>query len=179
MKTNFFACSLVFYVYYTAKGFPTILGIPSGLVISIARERQFDFLVEEMIKLNLQSIYKFLGFSGFRNFQDFKWNALESEKKCFSRTMAWKKLHRNLSPPPSPSLPPSPKLNGQLQTRKSKGLVTLYNFLSNLSCNYFVARSVARSRTQLYFSQRIAATGNTIAQCITPPATCLAILRQF
>ena len=46
--------------------------------------------------------------------------------------------------------------------------------MHGLSRNIFVARSVARSRTQLYFSQRIAATGNTIAQCITPPATCLA-----
>ena len=45
--------------------------------------------------------------------------------------------------------------------------------------NFSVARSVARSRTQFNFSQRIAATGNTIAPCITPPATCLAILRQF
>ena len=42
----------------------------------------------------------------------------------------------------------------------------------------FVARSVARSRTQLYFSKRIAAAGNTIARCtcITPPATFLAII---
>ena len=39
--------------------------------------------------------------------------------------------------------------------------------------------SVARSRTQLYFSQRIAAIDNTITQCITPPATFLAILWQF
>ena len=66
--------------------------------------------------------------------------------------------------------------------------VTLCNFLSNLSCNavarqvagelhsvtdglsrnFFVARSVARSRSQLYFSQRLAATGNTIAQCVSP-----------
>ena len=40
---------------------------------------------------------------------------------------------------------------------------------------FFVACSVARSRTQVYFSQRIAATCNAIAQCITPPATFLAI----
>ena len=38
---------------------------------------------------------------------------------------------------------------------------------------------VARSRTQFYFSQRIAATGNTIAKRITPRATFVAILRQF
>ena len=72
------------------------------------------------------------------------------------------------------------------------------HFLSNLSRNavarqvagelhsvtwvvshFFVAQSAARSRTQLYFSQRIAATDNTIAQCIFPSATFLAILRQF
>ena len=47
-----------------------------------------------------------------------------------------------------------------------------------MSRNYFVARSVARSRTRLYFSQRIAATGNTIAQCIIPPATFTAILTR-
>ena len=42
---------------------------------------------------------------------------------------------------------------------------------------FVVARSFARTgRTQLYFSQRIAAAGNTIAQCITPPAT---FLSQF
>ena len=34
-----------------------------------------------------------------------------------------------------------------------------------LSGNFFVARSVAQSRIQLYFSQRIAAIDNTIAQC--------------
>ena len=64
-----------------------------------------------------------------------------------------------------------------------KGPVTLCNFLSNLSRNgiarqvagelhsetwvvsqFFVARSVARSRTQLYFSQRIAAIDNSTAQ---------------
>ena len=39
---------------------------------------------------------------------------------------------------------------------------------------FFVARSIAQSRTQPYFSQRIAATPNTISQCITPPATFLA-----
>ena len=79
-----------------------------------------------------------------------------------------------------------------------KGPVTLRSFLSNLSRNaiarqvagelrsvhglsrnFFVTRSVARSRTQLYFLQRIAAIFNNIAQCITPPATSLAILRQF
>ena len=65
----------------------------------------------------------------------------------------------------------------------AKGPVTLRNFLSNLSrnavarqvawitkynmgclANFFVARSIAQSRTQLYFSQ-------WIAQCIIPPAT--------
>ena len=46
-------------------------------------------------------------------------------------------------------------------------------------CRCFVVRSVARRRTQLHFSQRNAATGNTIAQCITPPVTLLAILWQF
>ena len=44
-----------------------------------------------------------------------------------------------------------------------------------MSRNFFVARSVARSRTRLYFLQQITAIDNTIAQCITPPATCLAI----
>ena len=80
------------------------------------------------------------------------------------------------------------------QGNNLKGPVTLCNFLSNLSRNaiarqvagelhnvnmgclaiFFVARSVARSRTQFNFSQRIAAIDNTIAKCITPP-----ILRQF
>ena len=53
--------------------------------------------------------------------------------------------------------------------------LAVYKLLGNctvsvtwLSRNFFVARSVARSRTQLYFSQRIAAFDNTIAQCITP-----------
>ena len=45
---------------------------------------------------------------------------------------------------------------------------TVYHGLSR---NFFVARSVARSRTQLYFSQRIAAIDITIAQGITTPAT--------
>ena len=48
-----------------------------------------------------------------------------------------------------------------------------------LSRNIFVAHCVAQSRTQLYISQRIAATCSTIAQCNTPPATCLAILWQI
>ena len=39
----------------------------------------------------------------------------------------------------------------------------------------FVARSVARSRAQLYFLQRIAATSNTIAQRVTPAVTFLGI----
>ena len=53
---------------------------------------------------------------------------------------------------------------------------TVYHGLSR---NLFVARSVARSRTQLYFSQRIAAIENAIAQCITHPATCLDIYCSF
>ena len=48
-----------------------------------------------------------------------------------------------------------------------------------LSRNIFVARCVAQSRTQLYISQRIAASCSTIAQCNTPPATLLAILWQI
>ena len=74
---------------------------------------------------------------------------------------------------------------------KPKGPITLRNILSNLSRNAFawqvagelhsvtwvvsqffvVARSVARSTAHLHFAQRIAASGNTTAQCITPPAT--------
>jgi len=38
-----------------------------------------------------------------------------------------------------------------------------------------VEHSVVRSRIQVYFPQRIAATCGAIAQCITPPATFLAI----
>ena len=82
--------------------------------------------------------------------------------------------------------------------RSPKGSVTLRNFLSNLSLNavarqvagelhsvtwvvsqFFVARSVARGRTQFYSSQRIAATGDTTAQCVFPSATFLAILRHL
>jgi len=78
------------------------------------------------------------------------------------------------------------------------GAVTLRNFLSNLSRNAVaqqvarelqsvtgavsqcfsmrnVEHSVARSRIQVYFPQRIAATCSAIAQCITPPATFLGI----
>jgi len=81
-----------------------------------------------------------------------------------------------------------------------KGAVTLSNFLSNLSHNAIakqvarelqsvtgvalqcflmrnVEHSVAQSRIQVYFSQRIAATCSAIAQCITPPATFLAIFK--
>jgi len=79
-----------------------------------------------------------------------------------------------------------------------KGAVTLRNFLSNLSRNAVVKQvarelhsvtgfvlqcflmcnvehSIARSRTQVYFPQFTAATCSAIAQCITPPATFLAI----
>ena len=42
---------------------------------------------------------------------------------------------------------------------------------------FSVARSVAQSRTLFYFSQRIAATFNAIAQCFTPPATFAAIFK--
>ena len=53
-----------------------------------------------------------------------------------------------------------------------------------LQCNrgrlatFFVARSVAQSRTLVYFSQRIAASFNAIAQCFTPPATFAAIFES-
>ena len=81
----------------------------------------------------------------------------------------------------------------------SQGGVTLCNFLRNLSrnaaatqvaeelhgvtcyfCNLsrdiFAARNVARSRTQFYFLQRLQQLSIAIAQCNTPPATCLAML---
>ena len=60
-----------------------------------------------------------------------------------------------------------------------KALLHCAIFSATCIAIFFVARSVAQSRTQLYFSQRIAAIDNTIAQCITPPAACPAILRQF
>ena len=59
----------------------------------------------------------------------------------------------------------------------TKGSVTLRSFLNNFSRNA-VARSVARSRLRLCFSQRIAAIGSIVAQCITPPAA-FRNLRQF
>jgi len=40
-----------------------------------------------------------------------------------------------------------------------------------------VEHSVARSRIQVYFSQRIAPACSTIAQCIIPPATFLAFFK--
>ena len=43
---------------------------------------------------------------------------------------------------------------------------------------FFVARSVEQSRTLVYFSQRIAATSNAIAQCFTPPAIFAAIFES-
>ena len=49
-------------------------------------------------------------------------------------------------------------------------------YLCNLSRNIFVARSVARSRTQSYFFQRLQQLSITVAQCNTPPATCVAML---
>ena len=49
-------------------------------------------------------------------------------------------------------------------------------YLCNLSRNIFVARSVARSRTQFYFLQRLQQLSIAVAQCNTPPATCLAML---
>ena len=77
----------------------------------------------------------------------------------------------------------------------SKGGVTLCNFrsngvatqvaeelhgvpcyLCNLSRNIFVARNVVRSRTQFYFLQRLQQLSIAVAQCNTPPATCLAML---
>ena len=48
--------------------------------------------------------------------------------------------------------------------------------------NFFAARSVARSRTQLYFSKWIAAAGNTMQYsewCITSPTAFLAIYDSF
>ena len=44
---------------------------------------------------------------------------------------------------------------------------------------FFVARSVARSRTQFFFLQRIAAAGNTTAQCITRQQLFSLFLQQF
>jgi len=81
---------------------------------------------------------------------------------------------------------------------KDKGAVTLRNFLSNLSRHTVakqiarelqsvtgvvsqgfsmrnVEHSVARSRIQVYFPQRIAAACSAIAQCFTPPTAFLAI----
>ena len=49
-------------------------------------------------------------------------------------------------------------------------------YLCNLSRNIFVARSIARSRTQFYFLQRLQQLSIAVAQCNTPPATCLAML---
>ena len=83
-----------------------------------------------------------------------------------------------------------PLLKPRREASSTKGPVTLCRCETSCwriaQCNMgclaiilFREAPVARSRTQLYFSQRIAAIDNTIAQCITPPATCLAILRQF
>ena len=89
-------------------------------------------------------------------------------------------------------------LTGAGGLTQPKGPVTPCNFLSNLSRNA-VARQVAgelhsvtwvvsqffrcakrcTKSTQVYFSQRIASIDNTITQCITPPATCLAILQPL
>ena len=44
---------------------------------------------------------------------------------------------------------------------------------------FLLRRALHKVELSPTFSQRIAPTGNTIAQCITPPATCLAILRQL
>ena len=51
----------------------------------------------------------------------------------------------------------------------------------NMGCLaiFYVARSVARRRTQLYYSQRIATTGNTNIAQLLPSSNYLPILRQF
>jgi len=41
-----------------------------------------------------------------------------------------------------------------------------------------IAHSVARSTTHIYIPQRIAATCDAIAQCITPPTTFIAIFES-
>ena len=54
----------------------------------------------------------------------------------------------------------------------------LHSVTGVVSQLFFLAWSVAQSRTLVYFSQRIAATFNTIAQCFTPPATFAAIFES-
>ena len=60
-------------------------------------------------------------------------------------------------------------VNFSVATQVAEELHGVACYLCNLSRNIFVARNVARSRTQFYFLQRL-------QRCNAPPATCLAML---
>ena len=58
-------------------------------------------------------------------------------------------------------------------TQVAEELLGVTCYLCNLSRNISVARNVARSRTQFYFFQQLQQLPIAVAQCNTPPATCL------